>query len=66
MTQSEQMKAVEDRAFAARLSMAEVCKIAEIPHSTWSRAKTRGSIRAKTLRKVEDALAWIEKQEGAR
>lgn len=60
MTQADQIKAAEERAFAARLTMSDVLRIANIAPSTWSRAKARGTIRAKTLKRVEDALAWYE------
>lgn len=56
------MKSVEDRAFAARLTMKDVLRIARVAESTWSRAKSRGTIRAKTLGRVEEALDWYEKQ----
>lgn len=56
------MQAVQDRAFAARLTMKDVLRIAGIAESTWSRAKSRGTIRAKTLGRVEEALDWYEKQ----
>lgn len=62
MTPAEQMKAVEDRAYAARLTMGEVLRIAKVAHSTWSRAKVRGYIRPKTIKRVEDALDWYEGQ----
>lgn len=60
-TPSEQMKAVEDRVFAARLTMQDVLRIARVAHSTWSRAKSRGTIRAKTLARVEDAISYVER-----
>lgn len=62
-TPAEQIKAVEDRAFAARLTMGDVLKIARVAHSTWSRAKSRGTIRAKTLKRVEEALSYIERKQ---
>jgi len=61
-TPAEQMQAVQDRAFAARLTMKDVLRIAGVAESTWSRAKSRGTIRAKTLGRVEEALDWYEKQ----
>lgn len=61
-TPAEQMKAVEDRTFAARLTMKDVLRIANVAESTWSRAKSRGTIRAKTLGRVEEALDWYEKK----
>lgn len=62
MTHAEQIKAVEDRAFAARLTMSDVLAIARIAPSTWSRAKARGTIRAKTLQRAEEALDWYERK----
>lgn len=63
MTHADQIKAVEDRAFAARLTMQDVLRIATVAPSTWSRAKARGTIRAKTLKKVEEALDWYERKQ---
>ena len=60
MLGTKEISAVEKRALAARLTMAELCEKAGIPASSWSRAKSRGSIRPKTLKKVEDALTQIE------
>jgi hypothetical protein len=60
-TPAEQMKAVEDRTFAARLTMKEVLRLANVAESTWSRAKSRGTIRAKTLGRVEEAIAQYER-----
>lgn len=60
MTPAEQMKAVEDRAFNARLTMGEVLKIAGVAHSTWSRGKARGYVRPRTLAKVEGAMKYFE------
>lgn len=61
MTHSAQMQAVEDRAFALRLSTTDALKLAKVAPSTWSRAKQRGYIRASTLRRIEDALASYER-----
>ena len=62
MTATEQMQAVEERVFQARLAMADVLGRAGVALSTWSRAKARGTIRAKTLGRVEDAIAEIERE----
>lgn len=40
--------------------MGEVCQIARVAPSTWSRAKARGTIRAKTLQRIEEALDYCE------
>jgi hypothetical protein len=65
MKHSEQMKAVEDRVFALRLTMTDALQVAKVAHSTWSRAKSRGYIRARTLGRVEDAVAYLEKQQAS-
>lgn len=62
MTAAEQMKKVEDRVFALRLTMTDALKIAKVANSTWSRAKARGYIRARTLGRVEEAVAYLERQ----
>lgn len=62
MNHADQMKAVEDRVFALRLTMTDALKIAKVAHSTWSRAKARGYIRARTLGRVEDAVSYLERQ----
>jgi hypothetical protein len=62
MEHSEQMKAVESRVFALRLTMTDALQVAKVAHSTWSRAKSRGYIRARTLGRVEDAVAFLEKR----
>lgn len=56
------MTAVEQRAFALRRPMGEVCAIARVAHSTWSRAKARGYIRARTILRVEEALDYLERE----
>lgn len=61
MNHADEMKAVEDRVFALRLTMTDALKIAGVADSTWSRAKARGYIRAKTLGRVEEAVASLER-----
>lgn len=56
MTHADQMKAVEERAHALRLTTTDALTLAKVAPSTWSRAKKRGFIRASTIRRVEDAL----------
>lgn len=65
MTQTEQMEAVERRAHTARITMGDLLRIARVAHSTWSRAKARGYIRARTIKRVEEAMDWYEGQPGA-
>jgi hypothetical protein len=59
------IQAVEERAFELRLTMKEVCQAAGLDPAVWSRAKTRGTIRTKTLRKVEAALDAFERSRAA-
>lgn len=65
MSQSEAIAAVETRAFAVRLTIAELCAKAQVHHSVWSRAKTRGTIRVKLLARMESALEEIERDRAA-
>lgn len=65
MKHSEQMKVVEDRVFALRLTMTDALQVAKVANSTWSRAKSRGYIRARTLGRVEEAVAFLERQAAA-
>lgn len=57
---SRRAQAVEKRAAALRMTMGQVCEKADVAHSTWSRAKARGRIRATTLKAVEDFLDQAE------
>ncbi len=57
----EAMTRVEERAYAARRTMSDVCKVAGVAHSTWCRAKSRGFIRPTTLARIEDGIAAIER-----
>lgn len=66
MTPREAIDAVESRAFALRLTMTDLCRIAQVNRSSWSRAKSRGSIRPKTLGKMEDTLNYLERQRAHR
>jgi hypothetical protein len=52
--------AVEKRAAAARLTMGELCSMAGVAASTWSRAKARGKVRVSTVRRLEEKLAVAE------
>lgn len=61
MLGKKDIAAVERRAAALRLTMGELCALAGIPQSTWSRAKARGSIRVTTIRRLEDQLSKKEK-----
>lgn len=62
MSHLEEMKAVEARVFALRLNMVDALKIARVAPSTWSRAKKREFIRARTLGRVEEAVSFLERQ----
>lgn len=59
------IEAAEARAFELRLTMAEVCQAAAIDPAVWSRAKTRGTVRVSTLRRVEAALDAFERTRAA-
>lgn len=60
MTEQTLFDRVESRAFELRMNMGEICAAASVAHSTWSRAKSRGFIRPKTLARIEAALASFE------
>lgn len=62
MTKPEQMQAIEERAWAARKTMAFVCDKAGVYHSAWSRAKARGAIGVDMMRRMDQALTAIEAQ----
>jgi len=65
MLGKKEIAAVERRAAAARLTMSELCVMAKVHHSTWSRAKTRGSVRVAVVRKMEAQLDIVEAQRAA-
>lgn len=65
MTIAEAIAAIESRAFDLRLPMGAVCKEAGVAHSTWSRARERGIIRATTLGRMEAALERLEQTKAA-
>ncbi len=65
MTKTEQMQAVEDRAFAARRTMQQVCDRASVYPSVWSRAKSRGVVSVDVMVRMERALALIEAEREA-
>ncbi len=65
MNHSDQMKAVEERVYALRLTMTDALQIAKVANSTWSRAKGRGYIRARTLGRVEEAVTYLERHHAA-
>ena len=44
--------------------MKDVCAIARVKPSSWSRAKSRGAISVTLLSKIEDALAFLEREAG--
>lgn len=47
---------IERRAAELWLTMGDVCDLAVVSASTWSRAKKRGRIRSSTMEKIEGAL----------
>src|SRR3546814_14042106 len=56
MLGQKEIAAVERRAAALRLTMAELCALAGMQQSTWSRARQRGTVREKVVRRLEAAL----------
>jgi hypothetical protein len=54
------MEAVEQRAFAARITISDLCERARVHQSVWSRAKKRQTIRVKVLDRIEAALTSVE------
>lgn len=65
MTETTLFERVEQRAFDLRMNMGEVCAAANVAHSTWSRAKSRGFIRPRTLARLESVLESFEAQRQA-
>lgn len=65
MIQQEHMQRVEDRAFAARKTVREVCDMAGVYPSVWSRAKARGTVSVDVMIRMEKALDAIEKEKKA-
>lgn len=55
-----QAESVEKRAARALKTMGEICEDAGVAHSTWSRAKERGTISVTTLRRLNVALERAE------
>jgi len=62
MSPQDSMAAVESRAFALRLTMAELCAAAGVKQSVWSRAKHRGTVSPRLLGRMESCLAALESQ----
>jgi len=60
MDMKDDIFAVEQRAFRARLTVKELCERAKVFPSVWSRAKSRGRVSIDTLRKMETALLEAE------
>lgn len=60
MIQLDHMQRVEDRAFAARRTMRQVCDKAGVYPSVWSRAKARGTVSVDVMIRMEKALDQIE------
>lgn len=65
MTPTEQMARVEERAFALRMTMAEICAAAGVKQPVWSRAKHRGTVSPKLLGRIEAVVSSIERQRQA-
>ncbi len=61
---AQAIQSVEDRAFAARLTITQLCERAQVRHDVLSRAKQRAAISISTLVKLEKALDEIERGRG--
>lgn len=59
-----QIASIEKRANEARKTMGEVCELAGIAQSTWSRAKARGTITTRKIGAIESALDTLENKAG--
>ena len=62
MTQLDHMLEVERRAFDARKTVAQVCDIAGVYASSWSRAKSRERVSIDVITRMERALDKIERE----
>lgn len=60
MINKPEIEAIEKRAYAVRRTIKEVCELAEVHPSSWSRIKRSGVVGVKTLRSMEDALTSLE------
>jgi hypothetical protein len=65
MDTEEAIAAIERRAFAARLTARDLCKIAKVHNVSWSRAKSTKRVSIRTLRAMEEALDTVEKERAA-
>jgi len=60
------MATIEQRAVAARATMTDVCARADVSYSTWYRARHKGkTLKIKTVGRIEDAIAAIERERTA-
>lgn len=63
MTKLDHILAVEQRAFAVRKTVSQVCDLAGVYPQTWSRAKSRGAVSVDTLLRMERVLDKLEKEQ---
>jgi hypothetical protein len=61
MTSEEAIQSIEDRAYAARITIAALCAEAKVHHASWSRAKGNRRIGVRLLSRLEGALDQIER-----
>lgn len=62
MTHLDHMQRVEERAFAARKTVRQVCDKAGVYPSVWSRAKARGTVSVDVMIRMERALDIFEQE----
>lgn len=65
MIQLDHMRHVEERAFAVRKTVSQVCDLAGVYPSVWSRAKGRGTVSIDVISRMERALDRLEKEKMA-
>ena len=62
MVHEDELIALEKRAHAARVTMAEVCRRAGKHRQSWSRARRRGRAEYTLIDPLEKAMATIESE----
>jgi len=65
MDKAAHILAVEQRAFAVRKTVSQVCDLAGVYPQTWSRAKGRGAVSIDVLVRMERALDRLEQEKKA-
>lgn len=60
MIDQKDLEAVEARATAARITLAELCELAGVAYTTWWRWKKGGTVSLKKFRLLENKLNELE------